>query len=1008
MKDMNSVTQENSQNAWADQLKENKEDRYLAQALWQQGPALYQRFTHFYQQLHTLPRQWRRFIQRKVAPSIAAAALLLALGLPLPKPAYAANITVDGVTCTLVDAITAANTDTVTGGCNAGIGADTITLGTDVTLTAINNSIYGATGLPVVTSNITIEGGAHTISRDGAAPNFRILAVNNTGDLTLNDVTINGGATQTVGGYRVDRGGGAVLNYQGNLTIQGSTISGNAANQGGGGIYNYFSDTVAIQDSTISGNSASRGGGIADYFGTVMTVQNSMVSGNTANRVGGGIYTDGGNVSIQNSTINGNMVNDYGGGIYHWEGTMIIQDSTISGNTATNGDGGGIKNYDATLTVQNSTITGNSANRRGAGIYNGFAGEIILQNSLISGNSAGTVGSALELFNYYDGPGSSYNGVVNAGSYNIFGHSGIHNALAFSNFAPHGSDMVATLDGTDPTALGDILDSTLADNGGPTLTHALVTGSPAIELIPDGINGCDGTANGSTSLDQRGKPRAQGEAKGGTACDVGAFEYGSNPIIVDAVGACTLPDAITAANTDAAVGGCEAGNGADTIFLETDVTLDAVDNNTYENTGLPVVTSEITIEGGAHTISRESTAPNFRIFAVSGYDGNLGDLTLRDVTVSGGIAPRGGNGGGIYNYYGSLRVENATISGNEAWGYGGGIAALDGTAVIQDSIISGNSARNGGGGGLYSYCSTTVENSTINGNSVQYNGGGILVAGESLVVTSSTISGNTVGEDGGGIHNYGTVVLRNSTVSGNFANAGGGSISNATYSTLTMQNTTIYGNSAEYGGGIYNEGTLTLQNSLITGNTANSEANEIYHEYGVINLNNYNLLGHGGETDAQAFSGFTPCSGIGCTDFNATAENDNVPLTSIINPTLADNDGATFTHALPSGSPALERIVEGATGCGTAGFTMDQRGFARPGTKNDQINKMCEIGAWEAQAEDPTAITLKNFSSQSNNSTILPVLGGLLATLTSLTLVLRKRSNQAFQQRRKNRFTEQT
>ena len=81
----------------------------------------------------------------------------------MPQSAFAADITADGTTCTLIDAITAANTDTVTGGCLAGAGADTITLTADVILT---------TGLPAITTTsvITIEGAGFTISRSSASP----------------------------------------------------------------------------------------------------------------------------------------------------------------------------------------------------------------------------------------------------------------------------------------------------------------------------------------------------------------------------------------------------------------------------------------------------------------------------------------------------------------------------------------------------------------------------------------------------------------------------------------------------------------------------------------------------------------------------------------------------------------------------------------------------------------------------------------------------------------------
>jgi len=122
------------------------------------GGELQRRVTACYTQLCALPRRTRRALQRKLALSLAGVALLLALG---QGPSQAATIVVDGTTCTLVDAITAANTDTPQGGCPAGSGADALVLeppGRTVTLTRVDNTTYGPTGLPVIRSAITIVG----------------------------------------------------------------------------------------------------------------------------------------------------------------------------------------------------------------------------------------------------------------------------------------------------------------------------------------------------------------------------------------------------------------------------------------------------------------------------------------------------------------------------------------------------------------------------------------------------------------------------------------------------------------------------------------------------------------------------------------------------------------------------------------------------------------------------------------------------------------------------------
>jgi hypothetical protein len=282
--------------------------------------------------------------------------MLLALG-AVSVPA--ATIPVGGV-CTLVDAITAANTDTATGGCAGGNGADVIMLpaGSMQTLTDVNNRTYSPTGLPVISSTIVIAGNGSTLMRDSGALEFRLFAVSSTGELTLQETTVSGGRVHggvTGSGevyYGDDRSGGGVANFGGTLSIRNSTISGNAALADctvyvcfpgrGGGVYNR-SGTLIVTHSTIAGNSSDHGSGVAVYGGTV-TVIDSTISGNT----GGGVAVGYGTLTVTTSTISGNT----GGGIeVDGRGTVTVTTSTISDNT-----GGGVFN-NGTVTVADSTIS---------------------------------------------------------------------------------------------------------------------------------------------------------------------------------------------------------------------------------------------------------------------------------------------------------------------------------------------------------------------------------------------------------------------------------------------------------------------------------------------------------------------------------------------------------------------------------------------------------------------------------------------------------------------------
>jgi parallel beta-helix repeat protein len=525
--------------------------RAWAATLLLQRPELLNRFQTTYQRLSALPRAARRRL-RKATVSLAGAALLLGLSAgPLLVPrAYAANIAVGGA-CTLVDAIRSANTDAAVGGCAAGSGADTITLTGDVTLTASQGYYYGdETGLPLVSSTITLEGAGHTIARDGVAPEFRLLALNSSAQLTLHDVTLSGGAAGA-------RSGGAIFNNQGILTVLNSSISDNYADLDGGGIFN-SEGTVTITDSTISGNDADKGGGWYNDRPLATTiVTGSTIRDNYAKVNGGGFYNDSGTITVIDSIIADNTTLRLGGGLYNFRGLLTITGSSITGNSAA--DGGGIYNdNDGQLDMTNSTVSGNTTDDDGGGIYTDITTTMNLTNVTITDNTAGGDGGGIRVWNsstttlvrtIVSGNSASLGdevarnsgsgGAIIADDHNVFGHSGISNADAFYNLPYGASDVTATSDGTAPTALAAILDTTLTDNGGPTETHNLVADSPAVDIAP----GNDCTAAPTGGVDQRGAPRPFG-----AGCDAGAVEFGSpvpgNAIYVSALSAGTTDDAV--------------------------------------------------------------------------------------------------------------------------------------------------------------------------------------------------------------------------------------------------------------------------------------------------------------------------------------------------------------------------------------------------------------------------------------------------------------------------------
>src|SRR5262249_36365721 len=239
----------------------------------------------------------------------------------------------------------------------------------------------------------------------------------------------------------------------------------------------------------------------------------------------------------------------------------------------------------------------------------------------------------------------------------------------------------------------------------------------------------------------------------------------NDPRIV-ADGQCSLVEAIVNANNHAATHpDCAAGSGEDTIVLPANanvmlsnpyVTLyTAPFGTTFSGPplGLPSITSRITIEGNGATIHRDGNAPAFGLIGVRGnfpLPSTPGDLTLQNVTLSGGS-------GGVSNN-GNTSIKNSVISGNK----GNGVSN-SGPLGIENSIISGNT----GSGVSNFYGTLTIANSTISGNASNSGGGGVYNYGGRLTIANSTISGNRAGHGGGvsnspGYYGGGTLTLNNS------------------------------------------------------------------------------------------------------------------------------------------------------------------------------------------------------------------------------------------------------
>ncbi len=300
-----------------------------------------------------------------------------------------------------------------------------------------------------------------------------------------------------------------------NLTINGpgaSQLTVRRSTVGGTPDFNIFTITgasVRLAGLTISNGKLPNnnyGGGLDTSPGTTVTLESCVVSGNSTVYFGGGITSIGGTLILNNCLISGNQAGN-AGGVWMFGGNLTMSNTTISGNTAVGQDGGILFQSGATGMLTNCTISGNTAGSFPGGLRIINGNTVTLSNCTVTENhSNGSVGgiqvvgslSALRLQNTI---------VANNVGPNFVNNSGTVTSL--------GNNLTSDSGGGLLTGPGDQINTNpllapLANYGGPTLTHALLPGSPAINA---------GTNSGAPTTDQRGIARPQQ-----STVDIGAFE----------------------------------------------------------------------------------------------------------------------------------------------------------------------------------------------------------------------------------------------------------------------------------------------------------------------------------------------------------------------------------------------------------------------------------------------------------------------------------------------------
>lgn len=452
-----------------------------------------------------------RFCRRRVQALALAAALA-------PAAATAATITVTTIAdgslpdqCTLRDATVAANTNAAAGGCPAGDpGHDDI-----VFAPGVGGTLLLSGGQIVLSDEMSITGpgaDALTLDAQGQSRIFDIQGDQNTiRQFTLTGMTLTRGRTTDA---NENGHGGAIRSISAlhlvDVVLAGNSIAGD--NAVGGALFSMT--TTVLTRSRVVGNWTEGYGGIA-----------------------GGVMVAFGSAELADSTIADNWtVGDYAGGggivvFWQWFDATFVN-STISGNETRgdNSQAGGLA-VGGNAFLINSTVSGNHTlgNNADGGFVDGGAmsvtGNIMLTNSTVVDNSSASVGGVAIAIAANPGTGviKATNSVIAATTQASAAlcSKPLDTASSSHNLATDASCGSDALVGGAPVAAEALALAPLADNGGPTWTHALLPGSLAIDAGDDAV--CAATpVNG---LDQRGRPRPQdGNGDSIAACDVGAFE----------------------------------------------------------------------------------------------------------------------------------------------------------------------------------------------------------------------------------------------------------------------------------------------------------------------------------------------------------------------------------------------------------------------------------------------------------------------------------------------------
>ncbi len=643
---------------------------------------------------------------------------------------------------------------------------------------------------------------------------------------------------------------------------------------------------------------------------------------------GGGVLIDGGaNVRLADVVIADNQArgSDGGGLLVLGTSTARLDTVIVEGNRTLTGlhPGGGIRvGSGSTLHMTGGAVRNNrTENGLGGGLH-GFNGAVTMRDVVVQGNTAGGVAGS--------GGGLAIEGPT--------GSATLHELTVTANSANADAGGLR-LEGL---ATATVTGSTFADNSAPVAGGFSAGNVAALTVTGFTIaRNIAATAAGGVLL----WGATNGTFTDGTVADNRANQGHGGGFFIQNTARAVLADLDITGNRasgPSSYGGGVFGSNGTTIHVRRGTIADNQSQNGW-GAGYYAFTNTSTLDSVTVTGNH----------ALNGFGGGVCvddvTLTMHGGTVADNTATEG-EGGGIFTRNSMVVLDDVVVRDNVADRNGGGIRLAGSgarTAALNRVTVSDNRS-DAEGGGVSTEFTTTVRSSTISGNRSRWGGGGMEVNG-TMTLEHVTIVDNT-GDGGGGLWVgwSGVTTVRNSTLSGNTSTWVGGGMVTAGAATLT--NVTVAGNTAAGGSGgvealapanmrsrvaanraaspaapsnaVAFSSRATLTNVLLAGNRTNGQPRNCS-----INVTGADIISEGHNLSDDAT----------CTTFTQSGDKANTPAG--VNATLADNGGSTFTHALLTGSAAID------AGKASACPATDQRGFSRQG--------VCDIGAFEFDGAAP-------------------------------------------------------